>query len=291
MSKYGPSDFTRFDDKTASHVRVARKTLRAVEIECRFAFRKSRWGTIGETRQPAGIIYMDIDFRQPSDCRLQSATVTVTLDEAANDKNNDDSTHRCEPREPVHFTDFYGPKGLRGQEASVLTRKTKSITPSFELFRYGAGGVGVDTEKFTKTTSRWKFTGHISSTADGSWFNNKLEWVLEENSLEAETAHSNIIHTAFAFAHNTKKVYIDVHIQGKLAQRSDRIKEKLKPKWKFGGKKEQGITTKIQWNNNYSSWASLDPVAENLAEEMYFENLLEIPIEIPDTLPLESHPA
>ncbi|KAK4230698.1 hypothetical protein QBC38DRAFT_468574 [Podospora fimiseda] len=292
MSKFGPSDYKRFDDKTASQVRVAQKKLRAVEIECRFAFRKSRWGTIGERKLPAGILYMDIDFRQPSDCRLQSATVSVTLDEDVNEENEDDYAPESDRRTPVKFTDCYGPKGFRGQESSVFTKKTKNITPYFEVLGYGAGGVGKDTEKVTRMTSRWKFSGHISSTKNGAWYNDKLEWVLEENSLEAETSRSNTIHTAFAFEHNAKKVYIDVHIQGKLAQRSQRIKEKLRspPKWKFGGKKDQGITTKIQWNEKYSSWASLDTAAEKLAEDMYFENLLEIPIEIPDTLPAEVHP-
>lgn len=158
--RYGRCDYKRFDNITSTHMRAGRGNIGKVEVECRFVFTKSQWGVIGEPKNPAGILYLDLDFRQPSDCRLESATVTVTL--AEHDGEEDRIEHRSAC--PVKFTDYYGPKCIRGPESQLQTKKVKKRTPEVNVLGNGAGGFGWDKEETVQTTSRWKFSGHISSS-------------------------------------------------------------------------------------------------------------------------------
>lgn len=68
---YGRCDYERFDNVTTSHVNAGRGKIGEVEVDCRFFFTKSRWGYLGSdygsTKTPGGIIYLDLDFHQPSD--------------------------------------------------------------------------------------------------------------------------------------------------------------------------------------------------------------------------------
>ncbi|CAJ2506023.1 Uu.00g001530.m01.CDS01 [Anthostomella pinea] len=79
--KYEKYDLERFDHFPSTQASVGGGTVGKVQVDCRFLFKKSRWGVLGEPSSPAGIIYMDLNFSQPKDCRLKSATVTVTLND------------------------------------------------------------------------------------------------------------------------------------------------------------------------------------------------------------------
>jgi hypothetical protein len=265
-------------------MRAGRGNIGKVEIDCRFMFTKSHWGVIGESKNPAGILYLDLDFSQPPDCKLESATITVTLTE------DDGEESRIQPRSacPVQFTDHYGPKCVRGPESLVQTRRTKNRTPEVQLFGYGAGGLGIDKEKSVQTKGRWDFSGYISSTKESIWYN-RLRWELKENSLEWQPTHSNLFHTAFALEHNATRFYMTVHVSGKLAKLSDKLKSRLK----FGekGSKDQEIVTKIEWAEAYSCPLRLDPIAQHLHEAMGYENMTKVPVEIPGALAASYHPA
>ncbi|KAK3298908.1 uncharacterized protein B0H64DRAFT_386586 [Chaetomium fimeti] len=282
--KYGRHDYKRFDNIASTHMRAGRGSIGKVEIDCRFMFTKSRWGVIGESKNPGGIVYLDLDFSQPADCKLQSATITVTLTE--DDGEEDRIQHRSAC--PVQFTDHYGPKCIRGPESLVQTRKIQNRTPEVQLFGYGAGGLGVDKEKVVQTSGRWDFSGGIDSTKGSIWYN-RLRWTLTENSLEWQPKHNNLFHTAFALEHNATRFYMTVHVSGKLAKLSDKIKSKLK----FGekGGKDQEIVTKIEWAEGYSCPLRLDEVACDLPEAMGYANMTMVPVEIPDALAASYHPA
>ncbi|KAL2146260.1 hypothetical protein VTI28DRAFT_4556 [Corynascus sepedonium] len=283
-SKYGRHDYKRFDNIASTHMRAGRGRIGKVEIDCRFLFTKSRWGVIGEPRNPAGIIYLDLDFSQPADCRLGAATITVTLTE--DDGEEADIQHRSAC--PVKFTDYYGPKCVRGPESLVQTRRIKNRTPEVQVLGYGAGGLGINKEKIVQTRSRWDFSGHISSTKDSIWYN-RLRWELKENSLEWQPTHSNIFHTAFALEHNATRFYMTIHVSGKLAKRSDKLKNRLK----FGerGGKDEEIVTKIEWRDGYSCPVRLDSIARDLHEAMGFANMTKVPVEIPGAMAASYHPA
>ncbi|EAQ89290.1 hypothetical protein CHGG_05909 [Chaetomium globosum CBS 148.51] len=265
-------------------MRAGRGSIGKVEIDCRFMFTKSHWGVIGESKNPGGIIYLDLDFSQPADCRLESATITVTLTEDDGEEARIQHRSAC----PVKFTDHYGPKCVRGPESFVQTKKIQNRTPEVQLFGYGAGGLGMNREKIVQTRGRWDFSGYISSTKESIWYN-RLRWELKENSLEWQPTHSNLFHTAFALEHNATRFYMTVHVSGKLAKLSDKIKNKLK----FGekGSKDQEIVTKIEWAEGYSCPLRLDEVARDLHEAMGYANMTKVPVEIPDALAASYHPA
>lgn len=235
-------------------------------------------GILGPNRHPGGIVYLDLDILQPSDCRLRSATVEVILEE---DRRPTADAEAARSKCPVKFTDNYGPKSLSGPERVERTRRIKNFTPMVNVLGSGAGGLGIDTERMTHNSSRWKFAGHITSSEGCIWYN-KLRWNLDENASEAQSLHNNVIHTAFALEHNAERFYIKVNISGKLSNLSDRFKNKLK----FGSvAKEQGIvTTMIEWRNGYHSPKVLDKIAESLPIEMQRENLANVSMEVPDAL-------
>lgn len=188
---------------------------------------------------------------------------------------------------PVQFTDHYGPKSVRGPESLVQTKKVKNRTPEFQMFGYGGGGIGLNKEKVVQTRGRWDFSGYITSTKGSVWYNT-LRWKLKENSLEWQPTHNNLFHTAFALQHNAKRFYMTVHVSGKLAKRSDRIKSRLK----FGekGRKDEEIVTKIEWAKGYSCPSQLDREAQYLHEAMGMANMNKVPVEIPGALAASYHP-
>ncbi|KAK4152264.1 hypothetical protein C8A00DRAFT_44661 [Chaetomidium leptoderma] len=280
---YGRCDYKRFDNIASSHMRAGRGSIGKVEVDCRFLFTKSHWGVVGENKNPAGILYLDLDLRQPPDCKLESATVTVTLEEEDGEEDRIEHLSGC----PVKFTDHYGPKSLRGEQSYEQTRKVKRRTPEVQLLGYGAGGLGVDKEKMVQTASRWKFSGHICSSKGNLWYN-KLQWDLQENPLERQPTHNNLIHTAFALEHNATRFYMTVHVSGKLARFSD----KLISRFKFRSKEEKNeeIVTKIEWRDGYSSSLRLDPIAQDLHPAMQHQNMSQVPIELPSALPAKFRP-
>ncbi len=281
-SKYGRQDYSRFDNIASSHMRAGRGSIGKVEVDCRFLFKKSRWGVIGEAKHPAGILFMDLDLRQPPDCKLESATVTVTLEENDGQEANVERRSCC----PVKFTTYYGPQSLRGEQSHEQTRKAKKRTPEVQVMGYGVGGLGVDREKIVQTASRWDFSGHIGSSKGNIWYN-QLRWELKANPLERQPTHSHLIHTAFALEHNATKFYMTVHVSGKLTRLSDKLKGRLR----FRSKEEenQDIVTKFEWKDGYASIMGLDAIAQDLDPAMQLQNISRVPVEVPSALPAAFH--
>jgi hypothetical protein len=265
-------------------MRAGHGNIGKVEIDCRFLFTKSHWGVIGESKNPAGIVYLDLDFSQPADCKLESATITVILTEDDGEEAPIQRRSAC----PVKFTDHYGPKCVRGKESLVQTKDIHNFTPEAQFMGYGAGGLGKNKEKMVQTTGRWDFSGYIASTKGSMWYN-RLRWELKENSLEMQPTHNNLFHTAFALEHNATRFYMTVHVKGKLAKLSDKIKSRLK----FGekGGKDQEIVTKVEWAEEYSCPLRLDRIAQDLHEAMGYANMSKVPVEIPGAMPASYHPA
>ena len=281
-SKYGRQDYSRFDNVASSHMRAGRGSIGKVEVDCRFLFKKSHWGVIGDAKHPAGVLFMDLDLRQPPDCKLESATVTVTLEENDGQEVDIERRSRC----PVKFTTYYGPQSLRGEQSHEQTRKAKKRTPEVQVMGYGVGGLGVDREKIVQTASRWAFSGHIGSSKGNIWYN-QLRWELKANPLERQPTHSHLIHTAFALEHNATKFYMTVHVSGKLTRLSDKLRGRLK----FRSKEEenQDIVTKFEWRDGYASRMGLDAIAQDLDPAMQLQNMSRVPVEVPSALPAAFH--
>ena len=113
--KAGRYDFKRFDHMSSTGVSIAHDTIGKVIVDIKFLFRRSQWGTLGQDQNPAGIIYMDLNFTQPKGHKLVSATIKVTLDDedVGLDPYRDSSLVHSD--RPVQITEWYGPKQFGGR--------------------------------------------------------------------------------------------------------------------------------------------------------------------------------
>ncbi|UPK95951.1 hypothetical protein LCI18_006886 [Fusarium solani-melongenae] len=280
FGRYEP--FRRFDH-LASHASVATDVIGKMTVDCQFLFEKSQWGVLGDSRFPAGIMYMDLNFGPPRGCKVKSATVTITLDEY----HESLGMYYIKPRQgyhksgcPVQMTDCYGPRQLVGEAKCTEFKQTMSLAPEIHAFGGGAGGIGVNSEKAFKSSSRWAFNGQLLP-GKGTWTYKTLKWNLTDNELKQQTFQKSCVHTAFTFQHAGQPFTMKVDIEGRLEKWNDRIKSKLK----FGSarsEKEGRVTTLVDFQQPEAFKKRLDELARSLPRAMELANYQDIPVEIPD---------
>ncbi|QSZ37792.1 hypothetical protein DSL72_008891 [Monilinia vaccinii-corymbosi] len=260
-----------------------------VGVSCQFKLSKSKWGVLGETENPGGVIYMSLGFDQPKDCRLSTATVSITLEEIEQEDDRGRRLSNISISHGLRITDRYGPKQLFGKERFMSVKKNIRLTPNINIFGNGAGGVGRDTAKEVVLSSRWVFNRRLKPAAHPTQKGRHtavyrtLEWVLTESDFEQHAAHSNMIHTAFAFEHEGKPFYIEVDDKGKLQNTKDKILRHLK----FSSdqdKKKGSTSTFVHLPRGHQNSARLDALADTLPRQMEIENLEAVPTEVPDAL-------
>jgi len=272
--KYGRYDFERFDHLSSSLANIGYNNFHKVNVNCRFLFKKSRWGVLGENKNPAGIIYLDLTFDQPKDCQLHSATVIVTLDDKDEELRAIDKGLRVSRRSPsdsrcpVNLTECYGPKGFAGPEKTAISKKSLHFTPSAQFGGFGLGGLGFDRESSSKYSSRWKFSGNLQGKNSTDWTYKTLRWELSENDLDTQSTHSNEVHTAFTFEHGGQPFFMRVEIKGKLKKMHARVKDKLMKFPSSANKDDGSIVTLINFGNHMRFQTPLDERAKELAYEM-----------------------
>ncbi|OBT82905.1 hypothetical protein VE02_08575 [Pseudogymnoascus sp. 03VT05] len=279
--KFGRS-FECFD--TLSSASVGNRELGKVKIDCRFRLSKSKWGVLGNAERSAGILYMDLCFDQPKDCRLSSATVLLTLDHEIGVEEKD---RRPEPvsisrASSLQMTNYFGPRQLSGKQTAVKMKSIYRLTPEVNVMGTGLGGLGKDVETTREVTSRWTFTGQLQAGKTAAY--RTLKWELSENELDLQSLHSSTIHTGFAFEHDQKPCYLRVEITGKLQRVRDRIRKNLK--FPPQRPKHQGETiVKIDLGPQHKFDTRLDSLADGLAMAMEMENYGKIPVEMPEAIP------
>ncbi|KAF7897940.1 uncharacterized protein EAF01_008906 [Botrytis porri] len=261
-----------------------------VGVTCQFRLSKSKWGVMGEAENPAGVIYMSLGFDQPNDCRLSSATVSITLEDSEPREDTERRSIRKSVSDRLHITDQYGPKQLYGPERRMLVKKNLLLTPNINILGNGGGGVGLDTSKEVILSSRWIFNGrlrpatHPTHKGRHTAIYRTLEWELTESEFEQHTTHSNMIHTAFAFEHDGRPFLMEVNIKGKLKSTKDNILRHLK--FSSDQDKSKGSsTTFVHLPRGDRNSTRLDILANSLPRMMEMENLEVVPTEIPDALP------
>lgn len=82
--RYGRNDFEEFNESDARghHLRVGHGKIGKVDVDCKYSWSDAQWGTLGiEKKNPAGIVYMDVTFKQPQGYWLKTASVFITLSE------------------------------------------------------------------------------------------------------------------------------------------------------------------------------------------------------------------
>lgn len=276
--KYGRCDYERFDHLSSSSACAGYGSIGKVKVNCRFLFAESQWGILGPAGNPAGIIYMDLDFDQPPDCRLTSAKVLVTLEEVP---DNPDGVVGPAWR-PVRLTDHYGPKHIRGERREMQVKETLHLNPHAQAFGFGGGGIGVEKHRSKLVAGRWMFTGQLIPGKHRNWAFETVKWELAENPIESQSSHANVVHTAFAFEHNGRQFHMTVKVKGTLTDWSDNLKKRLR----FGKDRDATTVTLIRFNKQYPFQRPLDELASSLPWAMEAKNMFAVPAEIPDAVPV-----
>ncbi|KAI0441239.1 hypothetical protein F4803DRAFT_433214 [Xylaria telfairii] len=283
--KFGRYDFKRFDHLVSQHASLGAASLGKIHVDCKFLFKKSKWGTL-EGRDSAGIVYLDLAFSQPSDCRLKSATVQVTLDD------DDEHLVRQFPsqgsRPPVQIVK-YGPRHMTGEPQYERIATHNRFIPSVEVGPFGgAGGVGRESAKVTVRECRWMFESHLMTGGRkrgmNNWAYKVLQWQITENELETQSLHSNVVHTAFSFVHGGQPFFMRVEVSGRLESRTSdlghQIRHKIR-KLKFPANPHRAryATTLVNFNGRHKFTTPLDGLVQGLELAMEHDNMI-APVEV-----------
>lgn len=251
------------------------QTIGKVGVDIRFLFRKSEWGKLGAAENPAGIIYMQLDFHQPSDCVLESATIQVTLDE--DDPSLKPYLQDYLPRSecPVLITDYYGPGQIVGAPKRVRVNKSATFEPSLNVASNGGSLGSIRSERKFEHESRWVFRSHTvpDDRASGGqkWGHRILKWEMTENDIEKYPIHNNKVLTAFAYEHSGNPFLMKVEVSGKLRHWRDQFKSSTKKLFRPRAWKQEDISTTLV-GAYLGRRRHLDQLAQGLARAMEDQN-------------------
>lgn len=277
----------------ADHGSLGSLSVGRVHIDCKFRCSESHWGILGPSATPAGIIYVDLGFNQPNTFRLASATVRISLEEFEEHKEHKEhkmSRAWALRRRGNHSEEAsslgvneYGPKMLVGTTATRDGKNSYSATPNVGFGGFSIGGIGVNSEKTVSYSSRWILSGHPVAGRHRDGFSrtnyNTLVWDLSENELSAQSQHSNVFHTGFAFTHEARPFYIKVEIVGKLRKILDKIRHHFPP---FAHREQGTALSLLQLGHEHGSGKSLDALVSGLAIAMERKNTDAVAVAIPD---------
>ncbi|KAI3320968.1 hypothetical protein HD806DRAFT_504125 [Xylariaceae sp. AK1471] len=210
--KLSHGGFERLDHINANVVTVGWSKIGSVGIDVKLLLSKCKWGTLGEERDLAGVIYMDILIHQPPNAaELKNAKVLISLEEsedveAEQDIPNEESRSSGE----LQFISF-GPSSLSG---GPIRKEVKG-----NEYLNGFGGLGIAPRYIE--CARWSFTGRCMSgnSRNGirSWVYRTLSWNLEQNQFDTyQRLGSSIFHTGFALVRSKKPFNLKVEIKGTL---------------------------------------------------------------------------
>ncbi|KAJ8127084.1 hypothetical protein O1611_g6553 [Lasiodiplodia mahajangana] len=261
---------------------LAEKSIEHVTIDCRFRLEKSKWGVLTDARHPGGIIYLDFNFHQPGNHRLEHATITVTLDDDSDalirhlpaTRPVGPTNERGNTKMPIHIGD-YGPTQIVGAAKSAYKIVEHQAAPEVGVGDFiNIGNMGRRSEKNFNQEYRWTFSSQKKPAKRDSPYYKVLKWTITENKLDPHSYHSNTIHTAFAFRHGAQPFLIRVKIEGSLRNKWSNF-------WhKFSSVRDRRFaTTLVNFNGSEKFTKVLDQIAQGLPYEMEMENVLKAPAE------------
>ncbi|KAK4458668.1 hypothetical protein QBC42DRAFT_314040 [Cladorrhinum samala] len=301
VRKYGHNDFERFDEETArgTHLCVGSGSVGKVDVDVKYRWKQSQWGVLGDDKSPAGIVYLDLTFKQPHGYWLKSARVFVTLSEDSStyalgkarrrDRVSARIRNSINPDYDLQLTEHYGPQFLTGTRTVQNVTKLNSLVPSIgAMGMFEVGGMGQASVKAQQRECRWVFKGTVRKPRDSDSLRT-LEWELSENELDPAQPHKQDYQTAFAFEHNYRPVFMRVEVEGKLRSKSQNAKHKVAHNLlRFSSnpnKKDYSTLTHIDLREGKSFQKNLDPIATSLSRAMEMKNMLDPPLEVPGPTP------
>ncbi|PYI09515.1 hypothetical protein BO78DRAFT_308414 [Aspergillus sclerotiicarbonarius CBS 121057] len=190
-----------------------------VRVDCCFLMSKTRWGELHG--HPLGLMYLDLTFHQPAECKLAHATITMTF------------RNMGRSRPGLEVTEFFGPQSLSGEKRERQVSTTLEANPKIGAATANVEGIGLSRKSAVTHASRWKFTGSrfaaepsIMKATRSSQYR-QLVWHLEENELEQQAVHHSTVHTGVAFHHTLEPFYLDLQIEVKMQRWHHRIRQHL----------------------------------------------------------------
>ena len=221
-----PKPFRHVDlCETQSSASLCDLKVGKVRIDCCFLMSKMRWGQLDS--KASGIMYLDLTFHQPADCKLAQATITMNFHAIQGLRVGNQSKDNSD----LEITEYFGPRALSGEKREKQVSTTLETNPKVGNAGAHVEGIGWSKTSEASYSSRWKFTGSRftigSSTNDdtrGSRYR-QLVWHLEENELEQQAVHNSTVHSALAFHHCSEHFYLDLHIEIKMQRWHRRLQQ------------------------------------------------------------------
>lgn len=199
--KAGGYDWERYTNLDVVSPSVGHNRIGDVKVDCTMLFRDSKWGVLqlGSNQHMAGIVYMELGFHQPVDCKLAKATIRLTLDEkdSALRAFRGSALARPPPTCPVEITDFYGPRYIVGPSVTADIKKSVRVEPNLNVGGTGGGLGSFGIEKHFPNQSRWSFKSHREPG-----HTNILNWEMTEDDINKHPLGRNKVYTAFAYIHS-----------------------------------------------------------------------------------------
>jgi hypothetical protein len=285
---FGRSDWADFDYLPV--ISAGCRDIGPVKVDCKLRLSESQCGIHTDYGRPAAVLYMDLAFDQPADCKLSEATVHIRLEDGP-----EVSTGIRPPQEPsdwgVRLTDYLGPVSLHGRITKVGEKKAVQWMPHLDGGgMVGFGGLGTEKERSIQHKRRWLFNGNMvcptGSRRGGNGEYTELCWKLQENHFECQSLRRKVFQTAFAFEHSIRPFVMMVSIDGRLQKRSHRVRHLHFPQ---ALKKSDGaMATYVDLGEYYdmqreANRTRLDPLFQRLHVDLERRNKEKMGDELDDT--------
>ncbi|KAI1326285.1 hypothetical protein F5Y16DRAFT_400502 [Xylariaceae sp. FL0255] len=274
----GKYDFGRFQNVRDSGFFLGSGLIGEMTVGCKFVLSKSKWGVLGAQSDPAGVVYLEITFTEPSGCQLQGATVTLTLDEYNSDllEQFRSDTTTDDNILPVQIC-THGPGNFQGPPSRTNDHRKKKFMPAIGAGGYQLDGMGYEKDRDMILQSEWRFSSQTDADpSDSSGTQTKIIWDLNENELDKYSRHPNKIHTAFAFKHDGQPFLMQVDVSGTLRSKASNLKYSAKKsfqKLRFKPRNQAGATTLVNFKGRKNPYkTSLDELADNIPRHMHEDN-------------------
>ncbi|QMW45969.1 hypothetical protein G4B11_009424 [Aspergillus flavus] len=183
------------------------RQLGTIKIDCSF-MPDSQWGILQKVAgAPAWLLYLQLQFSQPSDCKLANANVELTFEKMAPASQEPINLSNLGPV----LTEYFGPRGIAGNDL-VEPVVLGSTALNAKLKASKRPGSHQDTgTQWSLQAYTWPVEG------DNSGLHRRVEWIIKE----ADSQHQPLLHrgqvrVALVLQHDLDPFFITVRIEGQL---------------------------------------------------------------------------
>ncbi|KAF4340071.1 Pfs domain protein [Fusarium beomiforme] len=233
--------------------------LGGTEIRCRY-LRSSKWGVLaryhdGGRKQPAWILYLQLDIQQPADNKLKYAKMSLDFESEAGES------------EGVIVTEYYGPKHVRGPLETRTIHYKAGLVPEVgaDPFSFKIGHL--ERESTQEKTERWHFDAMSKPGRVGDTLFRRIDWTITEARHALDPSHNPKWKLGVVLTHDGRdfRIHPDISISFINANRVLHLFPK----------KQKRTTTKVEPPKQMPEdlYNSLDAMAISLQSDLLNENL------------------